>query len=166
MGIRNNSDGKWRGRLIRYAPIVLWAGVVLFLSTSQGSSMQTSRFIRPIIEFFFPNASPDVFLFVHAAIRKSAHFIEYAVLALFSARAAFSSSKNTLNRNALLFSLAVVVIVAVIDETNQSLESDRTGSVWDILLDLSGGLAACLCILVTSKFRTYRARSGNFRSGN
>ena len=43
---------------------------------------QTSRFIRPLIEFFFPGASPETILLIHAFIRKSAHFIEYGLLGL------------------------------------------------------------------------------------
>ncbi|MEO7673570.1 MAG: VanZ family protein [Pyrinomonadaceae bacterium] len=138
----------WQGRLIRYAPLILWTGVVLFLSTSQASMAETSRFIRPLIEFFFPSASPETFLLVHAFIRKTAHFVEYAVLALFAARAFSNSSINILRKYWALFSCAIVVLIALIDESNQSLGASRTGSVWDVLLDISGGISAILIFYV------------------
>ena len=145
----------WRGRLIRYAPILLWTGVILFLSTSQASMAETSRFIRPLIEFFFPSAAPDTFLLIHAFIRKTAHFVEYAVLGLFAARAFSNSSVNILRKYWTLFSVAIVVLIAVIDEINQSLGTSRTGSVWDALLDISGGISAILVFyLIRGRIRT------------
>lgn len=144
----------WRGRVIRYAPLFLWTGVILFLSTSQASMAETSRFIRPLIEFFFPSASPDTFRLVHAFIRKTAHFVEYAVLALFAARALYNSSVNILSRNWVVFSFAIVAMIAIVDESNQSLGTSRTGSIWDVLLDISGGIAAILMFyLITRRLR-------------
>ena len=142
----------WRGRILRYAPLVLWIGVILFLSSNQGSMAETSRFIRPIIEFFFPSAAPDTFLIVHALIRKAAHFVEYAILAVFAARAFCGSPTGPLSRYWHAFSILLVLIVAAIDEINQSIIISRTGSGWDVLLDLSGGLAA-VCILWIAKNR-------------
>lgn len=152
-----NASSTWRGRLIRYAPLVLWIGVILFLSSNQGSMAETSRFIRPIIEFFFPAAAPDTFLIVHALIRKAAHFVEYALLAVFAARAFVGSP----NWGAL--ALLVVLVIAAIDEFNQSIISSRTGSGWDVLLDLSGGVVA-ICILWIAKNRWPVNRLlGNYR---
>ncbi len=141
-----------RGRFIRYAPLVLWMGVVFFLSSNQGSMAETSQFIRPIIEFFFPSASPDTFLIVHAFIRKTAHFTEYGLLAVFAARAFFGSSRPFLNRYWYAASILLVLLIAVIDETNQSTEVSRTSSGWDVLLDLFGGIAA-ICTLWIAKNR-------------
>jgi VanZ family protein len=129
----------WRGRIIRYAPLLLWAGVILFLSSSQGSMAETSRFIGPLIKFFFPSAAPETFLIVHAAVRKTAHFVEYAVFAFFAARAFSNSSVDILKNFWVLATFAAVVLVAMIDESNQSFNTSRTGSVWDVLLDISGG---------------------------
>jgi VanZ family protein len=140
-----------RGRVIRYAPLVLWIGVIFLLSSSQGSMAETSRFIRPLIEFFFPSASPDTFLLVHAFIRKTAHFVEYAVLAMFAAKALFSSSMPPLRNYWHAFSILLVLIVAAIDETNQSTNFSRTGSGWDVLLDLSGGITAMFTLWIAKK---------------
>lgn len=48
---------------------------------------ETSRFIRPLLEFLFPAASAETITLYHAFIRKCAHFTEYAVLALLAYRA-------------------------------------------------------------------------------
>ena len=133
-----------RGRFYAYAPVVLWAVVILFLGSGAGASAQTSRFIKPFIEFFFPNAAPDTFLLVHGLIRKTAHFVEYGILAFLAARAFSESSKEVLRNYWPLFSLTVVLAVAGVDEANQNLNSSRTGSGWDVALDTTGGLFGLL----------------------
>ena len=131
----------WRGRFIRYAPLVLWIGVILFLSTGQASMSNTSRFIRPLLDFLFPGAPEEILIVYHSYIRKLAHIIVYAILAFWAARAFSRSTKNLLRRFWVWLAFVLVCLVASIDETNQSFLDSRTGSIYDVLLDASGGLA-------------------------
>lgn len=133
-----------RGRILRYAPLILWIGVVLFLSTGQASMSNTSRFIRPLLEFLFPNAPVETLDVYHAYIRKLAHITEYAILAFWASRAFIYSSRKTLRRFWFACAFATVLLVASIDETNQSYIASRTGSIYDVALDVSGGLAMIL----------------------
>ncbi|HUF04754.1 MAG TPA: VanZ family protein [Aridibacter sp.] len=132
----------WRGRLVRYTPFILWTGVVLAFSTGGASMNRTSMFIRPFLEFLFPGAPESTLLFYHVMIRKSAHFIEYAILAALAVRAFRGSSRLLLASHPFLAALLAVALVAVVDETYQSFEPSRTGSPIDVLIDLSGALAA------------------------
>ena len=100
---------------------------------------QTSRIIRPLLEFLFPSASAETLLFYHGAIRKLAHLTEYAVLGIFACRA---FAVSAFGRHPFFFAAVLVVLVAAIDETNQSLNPNRTGSPIDVLIDVSGGVAA------------------------
>jgi hypothetical protein len=52
---------KWRGRTIRYAPLFLWIGIILFCLDDTGRNVKTSRFVRPLLEFLFPNAHEETF---------------------------------------------------------------------------------------------------------
>jgi len=150
--IQSDLANKRRGRIIRYAPLVLWIGVILFLSTSQASMSNTSRFIRPLLEFLFPSASEETLIVYHGFIRKLAHLSEYAILAFFAVRSFSSSSVNFLQKYWFIVSLALVFLVASLDEYNQSFNSLRTGSIYDVLLDASGGLLM-LIILILYRFR-------------
>jgi VanZ family protein len=141
---------KRRGRFIAYAPLFLWIAIILILGSGPGSSAQTSRFIRPLIEFFFPDASPDTFVIVHSFIRKAAHFIEYAVLALLSTRACLASSGG-FRKHWWLCALAVVAAVAITDETSQSFYNSRTSSGWDVSLDMAGGAFALVCVIAVRR---------------
>jgi VanZ family protein len=137
--------------LTRYLPLVLWIGVIFFLSSSQGSLSQTSRIIRPLLEFLFPSATPETLLVYHGIIRKFAHFAEYAVLALLAARSFYRLSDSTFKR--LGAALLVVTAVAAIDEFQQSFNPARTGSPVDVLIDVTGGVAGVVVFYLLERVR-------------
>lgn len=149
----------WRGRISRYAPLFLWIGIVLFASTGNASMSQTSRFVRPLLEFLFPNAPEETLVFYHGYIRKSAHFIEYAILAFWASRAFANSLKPYLQKYWFLVSFLVVFAVASIDETNQSFNQARTGSPYDVLLDCAGGATMILFFYLIRKLIAKRKSS-------
>jgi len=125
---------------------------------------QTSRIIKPLIEFFFPTASPETVLIVHAAIRKTAHFVEYAVLATLAARAYGRAASNQVRGKWAIWALITVVAVAAADEFVQSFNVTRTGSPFDVLLDLAGGIAGLLFFAAFVRLRSRRpprVRSGS-----
>lgn len=140
-----------RGRILRYAPLLFWVGVIFYMSSGQASMTETSRFIRPLLEFLFPNTAEETLTIYHGYIRKFAHFFEYALLALLSWWALRSSSIKFLQRFWYVFSFLFVVCVAAIDETNQSFDATRTGSIYDVLLDSFGGLSMILFLLLFTK---------------
>lgn len=139
---------KRRGRILRYAPLILWAGAVFLASSTTGSMSNTSRIIRPLLEWLFPNTPEDVLTVYHGYIRKFAHFFEYAVLAFLASRAFWGSSVTFLRKFWMIFAFLVVLIIASIDEYNQSFNTARTGSIYDILLDCTGGLTMILLISI------------------
>jgi VanZ family protein len=138
---------RWRERALRYAPLILWIGVIFLLSSGNASMSKTSLVIRPLLEFLFPGAPEETLIAYHAFIRKCAHFTEYGILAFWALRAFKSSSVQILQKYQFVWALLAVALVAVIDETNQSFNPARTGSPWDVLLDVSGGLAMLLFIV-------------------
>ncbi|CAN5281376.1 VanZ family protein [soil metagenome] len=140
-----------RGRIIRYAPLFLWIGVIFFLSSSNGSMSRTSLFIRPLLEWLFPLAAEETLQIYHGYIRKFAHFFEYAMLAFFASRAFWSSSKEFLRKFWTFFAFLIVLLVASTDEFNQSFNSLRTASIYDVLLDASGGIMMILFFLLYRK---------------
>jgi len=137
MGI--SSSEKRRNRFIRYAPLFIWIVVIIGLGSGLGAANETSRIIRPLLEFLFPDALPETLSMYHGYIRKFAHFAEYAVLAFLAYRA-FKPWRT------FLLTFLLVVVVAISDETNQSFINTRTASVFDVLLDISGGVAMLFAI--------------------
>jgi VanZ family protein len=147
------ASSSWRGRLWRYAPLVGWVGFIFFASTGAMSASNTSRIIAPLFKWLFPAITEAQLLGVHFAVRKTAHFAEYAVLALLAARAFLPSTHGRLRRGWFIAALALVVLVALLDEYNQSFNAARTGTIWDSLIDISGGATA---LVLFSLWRRHR----------
>jgi VanZ family protein len=131
-------------RVWRYGPLLLWLAFIFFASTGEFSADNTSRIVRPLLLWLFPRISEEKLAFTHFLIRKSSHFTEYAVLAFFAARAFSTSSKDQLRRRWFFIALALVIIYALTDEYHQSFVPSRTSSIYDSLIDMSGGLAMLL----------------------
>ena len=141
-----------RAGIIAYGPLILWIGFIFFLSSDQGSMTQTSRFIGPLLHFLFPTAPEETIQLYHFYIRKAAHVTEYAILALFAWRA-FSSGRTIARAYLWLSCMVLVVIIASIDEFNQSFEPSRGSSPYDVLLDVTGGIAALAVLSIVLSFR-------------
>lgn len=146
-----NSQSKGRERIYRYAPLVLWIMLIFYLSSGQASSTQTSRFVRPLLEILFPAASEQTLTLYHSHVRKCAHFFVYAALSFWSWRALKDSANELLRKYNHVFSLSIVLLVAVFDEFNQSFNAARTSSAYDVALDFAGGLTIVLIIYFTRK---------------
>jgi VanZ family protein len=129
-------------RLWRYGPLLVWMGFIFWASTAQLSASNTSRFIKPLVLWLFPHLSEEGLTFVHVLIRKLAHLTEYAILGLLAAHAFITSSRQRLRRRWFLFSLLLVAIYALSDELHQRFVPVRTGSIYDSLIDIAGGLIA------------------------
>ena len=145
------NENRWRVLLWAYAPILLWVALIFYLSTDIGSSEQTSHFIRPILEYLFPNASSTTLDLYHHYVRKAAHFTEYGILALLLSRAFLIAHPRLQWWGAA--AIAVVAVVACADELTQSLRSTRTASPYDSLIDIAGGAFAVLLMRLWIKRR-------------
>lgn len=146
--MKNKAKTIWHGRFFRYVPLILWMFFILYNSTTNASMSQTSRFIRPLLEFLFPDTSASTLYIYHTYIRKFAHFTEYAGLAFLASRAFFFSSKRFLRKYWFITAFLLVLIVASVDEINQSFDVTRTGTFKDVLIDGGSGLITILMLFV------------------
>jgi VanZ family protein len=136
----------------------LWAAFVWGLGGDAMASESSSRFIGPLIDWLLPDLGWHEKHRILYTIRKSAHVVEYAVLALLTLRALWLSWRESLLL-ASVFAAGVVAAMAVADEARQGQSAVRTGSAWDVLLDVSGGLAAIAGFLLFQRLRRRIATS-------
>ena len=155
------TDGiNWKSALRTYAPLIGWIALIFFFSSGAASASQTSRFIRPILLFIFPSASEATLLQYHFFIRKCAHLTEYALLAFWAVRAGAKFPYSRVRNNRYIVAVAIVLIVASLDEFNQSFEPSRTSTPWDVALDLVGGSTMAIFLKLTGTWRwTRRGRT-------
>lgn len=104
-----------------WIPVVLWAAVILLAATDDFSANRTGDWL----DFLFGGNAPEAANFI---VRKLAHLVEYALLGALAFRASGRAS----------IALLIALAVASTDELRQSLSAQRTGTPWDVALDMVG----------------------------
>jgi VanZ family protein len=138
---------------LAWAATFAWIALITAFSGEGFSDASTSRFIGPLVRWLFPDVSPAMLAAIHFVVRKTAHAVEYGVLALLAWLALRRSFRLSPRRSAVL-ALAIVSAVGIADEAHQMRLATRTGSPLDVMLDLAGG-ALALSILFS-----WRRRAG------
>src|SRR5271155_290806 len=117
---------------IKWVPVLMWAIVMFVLSTSYFSFENTSKFIDPILRFLMPGISAATIALEHGCVRKAAHFTNYAIL--------FWLLVSGPMREHPYRAFGLCVVYAFLDEGHQMFVPDRTASLYDVALDLTGAL--------------------------
>ena len=137
---------RFKGFLSRYLPLVIWLGFISFASSNSFSAANTSRIIAPLVLWLFPHTSAETLATIHFITRKIAHFSEYAILGFLAARAFRTSPRPVIYERWFLICATLVVVYALMDEYHQSFVPSRTASIYDSLIDITGGLTALLIV--------------------
>lgn len=124
-------------RFKQWLPAVLWAATILYTSSDAFSAGQSNEWLEWI---FGP--LPD---WVNFAFRKTMHVVGYAILGGLTSTAASRPSS----------ALAFTFVVSCLDEYRQSRSLERSGSGWDVALDMS---AAAVAVWIAFRFRDRRRR--------
>lgn len=129
-------------------PPLCWTGLIAYFGGGQWSGDETAAWLGPLLHAFLPGASPELVQTAHVLIRKSGHVFEYAVLAILWHRAVGGA----------WLPLVLAVLTASLDELRQWFTPGRVGSVYDVLLDGTGAVAA-LFLAITLRARRWKAAS-------
>lgn len=114
---------------MRWLAVAGWTAVILLASSDAFSARESGGMLAWL---FGDLLSPAAFASLHFALRKLAHLVAYGILGALAFRASLRVD----------VALLIAVAVAVIDEVNQSRIPTRTGSGWDVALDLVGAMLA------------------------
>jgi VanZ family protein len=133
-------------KLSHWLPPFLWMAAIFIFSTDLFSSGNTGGLVIKIVRWIYPTISDDNLHTAHFLVRKTGHFTVYAVLAFLLIRAFRSGSTQRWRWQWALYSFFIVGIYALLDEFHQSFTSSRTGSIYDSMIDLTGG--ACMLFVL------------------
>lgn len=114
----------------RWLPVVAWSAVILLASSDAFSTSNTQSWFRSLLDRDLP-------YLLHIAARKVGHLLAYAILGAL----AFRASRVDF-RTPAFAAMVVAAIVALTDEGHQSVTTMRSGSPWDVLIDLAGAWIA------------------------
>lgn len=150
-----SQKGSTAFRLIWYwSPVAIMFAAMFVLSTDTFSDKNTTSIIGQILKWFDPHVSRHAIRKADFWARKTAHFSEYAVLAvlLFSALRADNLTRWRLSW--FLLALGAAACWSLLDEFHQSFTLTRGPSIYDSLLDTTGAF----CALVVFSLLTSRRR--------
>jgi VanZ family protein len=109
-------------RLVKlWLPVIVWAAVILSASNDTFSSNHSQSWLATLL-------GGEASAALNIAVRKLGHLFAYGILGALAWRA----------DRRILVAVAVALLVGATDEWQQSTTLTRTGTPWDVLLDLCG----------------------------
>ena len=125
--------------------------VTFVLGTDLFSAENTQPVIRWIMRLLFGDGTTEQKPGSggEGLLRKSAHFLEYGLLAFLWFRALRGNETQIWRWRWFFLALLATVLWATVDELQQGFISQhRTGSPWDVLLDSCGGLSVLVLVFM------------------
>lgn len=132
-----------------WAPPVVWALLLMSASGDLGASPNTFQIFAWVLSTF-TNLTPQTIHLLHPWFRKSMHVICYGILSVLWFRALLLTFPERRGAN-LILALLLTLGVSLLDEGRQYLLTSRTGTPWDVILDMTG---AVLFTLTTARYWT------------
>ena len=131
-------------KIISIILVLVWMGLIFYMSCSNGeqSGSMSRKIIVVTTEVLTDvkdgtddmNKIVDKYQFV---VRKSAHFVEYAILAFLVMNMLYTFKVKT---KTLLISAIICILYAASDEIHQYFVSERSGNIIDVMWDSSASL--------------------------
>lgn len=140
------------GRLntaLRVSLLIGWMGVIFMFSADADSGATSGGLVDALVGFLTGHLgpiSPELQAGLHHGLRKTAHFSEYAILALLWAGALPRHPRR------LWLAFWLTTAYAASDELHQAFVPNRGPSPLDVLID-AGGAATALSLLWLLKER-------------
>ena len=134
---------------IYWLPPILWMWFI-FPTNDALTVSSTSHIIVPLLKWLFPNADPVTIDSFHILVRKSIHFLEYALLAFLLFRA-FRGKNKDWHMRWVLYAGIITIGYSSLDEFFQTLIPSRTGLLSDWMIDTAGAVFALLIVTAMKK---------------
>lgn len=149
-------DNRRRVLFSAWVPAALCVLLVFLSSSNAFSSDNSSHLLRPLLQDIFGPLSNYFWQSLIYDIRKTGHFLGYGFISLIFFRAwrmtfrlSRSYSAVTASLRAAAIALLSTLVLSSLDEFHQSFLPKRTGSPFDVLLDMCG---AVTCHLIAFAF--------------
>ena len=136
--------------------VFLWMALIFCASGDSLSFPHTSRVIGPFMMWLFPGLSDAAVHNIVVFVRKCGHLGEYAVMALLIWRALRKPQRG--ERRPWSWAVAGqavlgVLIYAASDEFHQLFVPSRQASIWDVMLDTTGGALGMVALWLVWRWR-------------
>ncbi len=152
-------------------PVVFWLGVIRAESTDTASSANTAAILYKVITTVTPHVEPSFVEQLNMVLRKTGHFLGYAILSALILFALRNTNRDRLHKlrewnlrqrpwgiylrdywraEWALLGILLTVVTAAFDEIHQTFIPSRTGRWQDVVLDSCGAVVIQLVIYLLS----------------
>lgn len=134
--------------LRRWLPVALWAGFVLYASTSIGSGNHSAHLLRPILVWLFPWLASASYPDINFFMRKTAHVVQFIVYAALLWRGLRLPPAITVRtRSVVAWVLGSSAVLGFLSEGIQIFSAQRTAKLADVGLDFAGAVLGAALVL-------------------
>jgi VanZ family protein len=163
-----------RSLLRNWWPVVFWLGVIRAESTDTASSANTGALLYKVLSTIAPHVEPSFVEQLNAVLRKTGHFLGYALLSWLVLLALRNTNRDRL-RDVLrrpwgiylrdywrlewaLLAILLTIVTAAFDEIHQTFLPSRTGRWQDVVLDSCGAVVMQVLLYLWSTRMLRRCR--------
>lgn len=147
-----------RSPWLQWLPVIVWAGFISWFSGDAFSARSTHNYIDPLLRLLFGDLTQEGFRFWHAVIRKTAHLVEYCVLALLLVRA-LATPRLLVPATTVLLGIGICGLFASADELHQYFVPSRGGSAMDVALDTFGAAIGAVLFAAVRRWTSGESRA-------
>lgn len=140
-----------------WIPVILWLGIIAVESFGMSSNV-TGGWLWKLLRVVHVRVSWQTLQELNHVLRKAGHFTGYGILCVLFFRAWFhtlvsrsritrassvsliASALYSIRARCALLAINMTLITAILDEWHQAFDPSRTGSGWDVALDVTGGI--------------------------
>lgn len=134
-----------------WMPVAMMLALMYYFSTDVFSADNTRSVIEKAFLLFSPHGSRHAMAAFNYIVRKSAHFVEYAILGALLFRAFRSGDPVRWRFRWAAYSFIAAMGWALLDELHQAFTRTRGASILDSLLDTSGALVMLIFIAIINQ---------------
>jgi len=136
---------------------------LIFSASSDAKSYHhTSTLFEPFVRWLFPQMPLTTIETLHFIVRKAAHMIEFALLAVLFWRAIRHPQSGELRQwrwHEAGLALGMVALCAASDEIHQAFVPGRTAKISDVVVDVTGAALGLLLLWLATKLLARRRHS-------
>jgi VanZ family protein len=134
-----------------WVPVILWAGVIFYMSTRTFGSSFSNHILSEILGFLHLEVSHHTFYLLATGFRKMGHFGEYSVFAIFLYHAVGDGHRSAWNPRKALACILLAGLYSLTDEFHQRFVPGRGPSIVDCGFDTLGAMLGMVIVYIVGR---------------
>lgn len=134
-----------------WAPVIIWAGVIFYMSTRTFGSSFTNSLLSDFLAILHVEVSPHTFQLLAFGFRKLGHLTEYSIFAIFLYYALGNDRRGFWNPRRALACILLAGLYSLTDEFHQRFVPGRGASIVDSGIDTIGATLGMVIVYLAGR---------------